>query len=350
MIANRKEEHIRIAEKNEVNAAHNYWDDIIMVHRSIPEVDFNSIETRTNFLGTEVNYPILISSMTGGTDLAKKINRNLAMAAEKFNIPMGLGSMRAAVEHRDLGDTYSVINDFKIPVKIANIGAPQLIEQDKKPLKEKDLDYLIDLIGAKFLIIHFNFLQEMIQPEGDRNSEGVLKRVKEIAASYPVIAKETGAGFSRDDINDLIDAGVKAIDVGGLGGTSFAAIEYYRAEKTGDMEKTRAGKTFWNWGVPSPVSIMLASEKIPVIGSGGLRNGLDLFKAISLGAMAGGFARTLLEGADESFETVDMNIRTIIREFKIGMMLTGTKKMMDAKKKSRIIKGELKEWIDSYVG
>ena len=349
MIANRKEEHIRIAEKNEVNASHNYWDDIIMVHRSIPEVDFNSIVTKTNFLGNEVNYPILISSMTGGTELAKKINKNLARAAEKFQIPMGLGSMRAAVEHRELADTYSVINDFNIPVKLANIGAPQLIEQDKKPLLEKDLDYLIDLIGAKFLIIHFNFLQEMIQPEGDRNSEGVLRRVREIASSYPVIAKETGAGFSRDDILDLVDAGVKGIDVGGLGGTSFAAIEYYRAEKTGDMEKTRAGKTFWNWGIPSPVSIILASGKIPVIGSGGLRNGLDLFKAISLGAVAGGFARTLLEGADDSYETVETNIRTIIREFKIAMMLTGTKKMEDAKEKSRIIRGDLKEWIDSYV-
>ncbi|MCL4345820.1 MAG: type 2 isopentenyl-diphosphate Delta-isomerase [Candidatus Thermoplasmatota archaeon] len=350
MIANRKEEHIRIAEKNEVNASHNYWDDIVMVHRSIPEVDYNSIETNMDFLGTVIDYPILISSMTGGTELARKINRNLARAAEKFNIPMGLGSMRAAVEHRELGDTYSVINDFKIPVKLANIGAPQLIEQDKKPLTEKDLDYLIDLIGAKFLIIHFNFLQEMIQPEGDRNAKGVLKRVSEIAESYPVIAKETGAGFSRDDINDLIDSGVKAIDVGGLGGTSFAAIEYYRAEKTGDMEKTRAGTTFWNWGVPSPVSIILASGRIPVIGSGGLRNGLDLFKAISLGAMAGGFARTLLEGADDSYETVEMNIRTIIREFKIGMMLTGTRTMGEARTRSRIIKGELKDWTDGYVG
>ncbi len=350
MISNRKEEHIRIAEKNEVNASHNFWDDIVMVHRSIPEVDYNSIKTETDFIGVKINYPILISSMTGGTELAKRINRNLAMAAEKFNIPMGLGSMRAAAENKDLADTYSVINDFKIPAKLANIGAPQLIDQDKKALKERDLDYLIDLIDAKFLIIHFNFLQEMIQPEGDRNSAGVLKRVREIASSYPVIAKETGAGFSREDIEDLVDAGVKAIDVGGLGGTSFAAIEYYRAEKSADMEKTRAGKTYWSWGVPSPVSIMLASGKVPVIGSGGLRNGLDLFKAISLGAMAGGFARTLLEGADESFETVEMNIRTIIREFKIGMMLTGSGSMEEARKKRRIIRGELRQWVDDYVG
>ena len=349
MIENRKEEHIRIAEGKEVNAQHNFWDDITLIHRAMPEVDYDSIKTRIDFIGNRIDYPMIISSMTGGTELARKINENLARAAEKFNIPMGLGSMRAAVERKELAPTYSVINNYKIPVKLANIGAPQLIQQEKKALGEKDIDYLIELIDAKFLIVHFNFLQELIQPEGDRNAKGVMKRVKELCSSYPIIAKETGAGFSREDIDELVDCGVRAIDVGGLGGTSFAAIEYYRAENTGDMEKTRAGKTFWNWGVPSPVSVALGSGKAYTIGSGGLRSGLDLARAIAMGADAGGFARTILDGADNSYEVLETNIRTIIRELKTAMLLTGSEDVSHLKSRNIVIQGALREWMEQYV-
>ena len=129
MIENRKEDHIRIAEGKEVNASHNYWDDITLIHRAIPEVNYDGIDTKVDFHGNRIDYPILISSMTGGTDLARKINENLAWAAEKFHIPMGLGSMRAAAEKKDLAGTYSVINNYSIPFKLANIGAPQLIRQ-----------------------------------------------------------------------------------------------------------------------------------------------------------------------------------------------------------------------------
>ena len=228
MIENRKEEHIRIAEGKEVNAQHNFWDDITLIHRAMPEVDYDSIKTDIDFLGNQIDYPMIISSMTGGTELAKRINENLARAAEKFNLPMGLGSMRAAVEKKELDHTYSVINNFRIPVKLANIGAPQLIPQEKMALGQNDIDYLMELIDAKFLIVHFNFLQELIQPEGDRKASGVMKKVKELCSSYPIIAKETGAGFSKADIEDLVDCGVKAIDVGGLGGTSFASMSSMR--------------------------------------------------------------------------------------------------------------------------
>jgi isopentenyl-diphosphate delta-isomerase len=350
MIENRKEDHIRIAESKEVNANHNFWDDITLIHRSIPEVDFDKLDTGTDFLGNHINYPILISSMTGGTELAKKINENLASSAEKLGIPMGLGSMRAAAEKKELSDTYSVINKYKIPFKLANIGAPQLIEQDKAPLDRGKIDFLMDLIDAKFLIVHFNFLQEMIQPEGDRNAKGVLKILKELAGSYPIIAKETGAGFSSRDIDDLIDAGVKAIDVGGLGGTTFAAIEYYRAEKAGEAEKAVAGKTFWNWGIPSPISLKLINGRITSIGSGGLRNGLDLSRAISMGATMGGFAKTLLKDADASSEKVEITIRSIIRELKIAMFMTGSKDLNDLRNCDKFITGPTKMWSDYYDG
>ena len=345
MIENRKEEHIRIAEQKEVTSSHNYWDDITLVHRAIPEIDFDEIKTSVVFLNKKLNYPMIISSMTGGTDLAKKINRNLAAAAEKFGIGMGLGSMRVAVEKKELEETFSVINDYKVPMKIANIGAPQLLKQGKPAFTNKQIDEVFNLIEADFLAIHFNFLQEMVQPEGDRNAKGILKRLSEVAASYPVIAKETGNGFSHKDALNLIDSGVKAIDVGGLGGTSFAAIEYYRAEKVNDKEKMRSGLTFWDWGIPSPASIIECRGKVPVIGSGGLRNGLDLAKALSIGAQIGGFARSFLSGADKGMEELESNISMTIRELKVAMLLTGSKKPMDLKKARSLITGKLKDWV-----
>ena len=345
MIENRKEEHIRIAEQKEVTSSHNYWDDITLVHRAIPEIDFDEIKTSVVFLKKKLNYPMIISSMTGGTDLAKKINRNLAAAAEKFGIGMGLGSMRAAVEKKELEDTFSVINDYKVPMKIANIGAPQLLKQGKPAFTNKQIDEVFNLIEADFLAIHFNFLQEMVQPEGDRNAKGILKRLSEVAASYPVIAKETGNGFSHKDALNLIESGVKAIDVGGLGGTSFAAIEYYRAEKVNDKEKMRSGLTFWDWGIPSPASIIECRGKVPVIGSGGLRNGLDLAKALSLGAEIGGFARSFLSGADKGIEELESNISMTIRELKVAMLLTGSKKPSELRKARSMITGKLKDWV-----
>lgn len=348
MIENRKEEHIRIAENEKVDTDHNYWDDIQVMHQAIPEFDFDTIDTSTRFISHEIRNPMVISSMTGGTDLAKKINLNLATAAEKFGLPMGVGSMRAAVEKRELSDTYSVILERKVPVRIANVGAPQLVDQSKKAFTEKDLEYIFNLIDAHYLIVHFNYLQEMVQPEGDRNARGIMKRLQDVASSYPVIAKETGNGFSKEAAIALRDAGVRAIDVGGLGGTSFAAIEYYRAKKVGDEEKMRAGESFWNWGVPSPASIQYSQVGIPVIGSGGLRNGLDLFKTLLMGASAGGFARTLLKGADTSAEQIEKEISFIIRDLKIAMFLSGSRNVKEIRDARHFIQEPLKSWLEVY--
>lgn len=348
MIENRKTEHIRIAENEKVDTDHNYWDDIQVMHQAIPDFDFDSIDTRARFISHEIDHPMIISSMTGGTDLAKKINLNLAAAAEKFGLPMGVGSMRAAVEKKELSDTFSVILEHKVPVRIANIGAPQLVNQEKKAFTDKDIEYIFNLIDANYLIVHFNFLQEMVQPEGDRNAKGILKRLQDVASSYPVIAKETGNGFSREAALELRDAGVRAIDVGGLGGTSFAAIEYYRAKNVGDEEKMVAGKSFWNWGVPSPASVKYCDVGVPVIGSGGLRNGLDLFKAILMGASAGGFARTLLKGADASEEEIQKQVSFIIRDLKIAMFLSGSRNVKQIRNARHFMRDPLKSWLDVY--
>lgn len=347
-IESRKTEHIKIAESEPVTSERNFWDDIRMLHQAVPEIDFEKLSTGVDFLGFKLDYPFIISSMTGGTQLAKKINDNLARAAEHFGLGMGIGSMRAAVVNRELADTYSIINNHKLRMKIANIGAPQLISQGKDAFSDRDIEYVFNLINADFLIVHFNFLQEMVQPEGDRNAAGVLKRLKEVAASYPVIAKETGNGFSREAALDLKDAGVKVIDVGGLGGTSFAAIEYYRAKNSGDREKMSSGKTFWDWGVPSPASIKYCKGILPVIGSGGLRNGQDLAKAIMFGAEIGGFARTLLKDADDSYESISAEVAQIARDFKIAMFLTRSRKVKDLQSAKHIVLDPLKSWLEIY--
>jgi len=348
LIENRKEEHIVIAENENVAGEHNYWDDIKVVHQAIPELDFYKIDIRAKFIGHKIGAPMIISSMTGGTEKAKNINRNLAIAAEKFSIPMGVGSMRAAIEKPELEDTFSVILERKVPVRIANIGAPQLIAQSKKPFLDKDIDRLFNLIEANYLVVHFNYLQEMVQPEGDHMAKGVLKRLRELAGSYPIIAKETGNGFSREAALDLKDAGVKAIDVGGSGGTSFAAIEYYRAKKSMDTEKMNSGISFWNWGIPSPASIRFCSIGLPVIGSGGLRNGLDLAKAILFGATAGGFARSLLKSADTSEKQIIDEISYILRDLKIAMFLTRSANLKQLQKAKYFVTEPLVSWLNIY--
>ncbi len=346
MIEKRKEEHIRIAENEDVSAFHNYWDDIYLLHEADPEIDYDSIDTSFTFLGKKLGFPMIISSMTGGTGLAAKINENLAKAAEKYGLGMGVGSMRAAIVDNKLADTYSIINESRIPFKIANIGAPQLIAQDGNAISDNDLDYIYSLIKADFLAVHFNFLQEMVQPEGDRRSAKVIERIKSLSSSYNIIAKETGAGFSRVTALRLRDAGVKAIDVAGLSGTTFAAVEYFRAKKEGNYEKMRLGETFWNWGIPTPASIIYCNIGIPVIGSGGLRNGLDLAKAISLGATAGGFARALLKDADNSVENLYRNIEMIQKEFKVAMFLTGSGNLEELRSVKKIYSGELRPWME----
>ncbi|WP_297217349.1 type 2 isopentenyl-diphosphate Delta-isomerase [Thermoplasma sp.] len=347
MIGKRKEEHIRIAENEDVSSFHNFWDDISLMHEADPEVNYDEIDTSVNFAGKNLKFPMIISSMTGGAEIAKNINRNLAIAAERFGIGMGVGSMRAAIVDRSIEDTYSVINESRVPLKIANIGAPQLVRQDKDAVSTRDIAYIYDLIKADFLAVHFNFLQEMVQPEGDRNSKGVIDRIRELSGSFNIIAKETGSGFSRKTAERLVDAGVKAIEVSGMSGTTFAAVEYYRAKKENNLEKMRVGETFWNWGIPSPASVHYCSDLVPVIGSGGLRNGLDLAKAIVMGATVGGFARTLLKDADTSPDQLMKNIELIQREFRVAMFLTGSKNVYELKFTKKIISEPLKDWLEA---
>jgi len=348
-IENRKSEHVEISLRENVNSHYNYWEDVDLIHYSIPDIDLDKIDTTVSIFGKKLNYPIIIEGMTGGFANAKKINENLGKAAEKLNIGMGVGSERAIFKHPENADSYAVLKDLGIPLKISNLGVPQLISQKNiKPFNDLDIKKVMELINADVIAFHLNYLQELVQPEGEHRSRGVLNRLSDIAQSYPVLAKETGAGVSKEMALALKRAGVIGIDVGGAGGTSFSAVEYYRAKSRADKKKEILGELFWDWGIPAPASIYsIRNIGLPIIGSGGIKSGLDIAKAIVLGAEAGGMARELLPYAAKSTESVMGRLEEIIYELKATMFLVNAKNVRELQNKRFIVHNKTKDWIEN---
>src|SRR5438093_279340 len=202
-------------------------------------------------------------------------------------------------------------------------------------------------VDADALIIHLNFLQEVVQPEGDRRAKGCLAAIRALAAKFPVMAKETGAGISREAAARLKEAGVQAIDVGGLGGTSFSAVEHYRARKEASSLKERLGATFWNWGIPTPASIMLADVGLPLIATGGIRSGLDAATGIALGATVAGMAKPMLEAAKVSADAVVAELRAVIEELKAAMFLTGSTSIPELQERKVIVSPPTLSWLEA---
>jgi len=328
----RKDEHVRISLEKNVTAHHNYWDDVKLIHNALPEINKYELDHSTELFGKKLAAPLIISGMTGGYAKAKKINENLAVAADKFQIGMGVGSQRAALENDSLKDTYAIIRDYNIPLRFANIGASQLVMWGHKKTLE-NAQKMIDMIDAHVFVVCLNFLQEVVQAEGEANAKGAFNAIKKLAEDLdtPVVVKESGAGISYDVAERLSKTKISGIDVGGLGGTSFSAIEHYRAKLIDDELHARGGETFWDWGIPTPTSILEVGEatnwSIPIIATGGIRNGLDAAKAIVLGANCAGIAHAVLEPANRSKEAVIFEIGAIIKEFRATMFLVGIDKV-----------------------
>lgn len=299
-------------------------------------------------LGKRLAAPIVITGMTGGFPDAVKINDNLARAAAQVGIAMGVGSERAAILKGQYPESYSTVARHAVPLKFANIGAPQVIPQAPgEPIVGiADARRAMELIGADVLAVHLNFLQEMVQPEGDRRAEGALAGIAALARELPVLVKETGAGLSRNVAERLRARGVRAFDVSGTGGTSFAAVEHYRAVARGARREARVGKTFWDWGIPSPVAVRdLAPLGLPVIASGGVRSGLDVARAIVLGASAAGTAGGILKAAATSFEATVTELEDLVHEFKVAMFLTGSRNVAELGRAAYVLTGETRQWI-----
>lgn len=263
---------------------------------------------------------------------------------------MGVGSQRAALENKELESTYSVIKDFDIPLVIANVGAPQLISQNNEEcLDSEKIEEAFEMIDADVLAVHMNFLQEVAMPEGDVNAKGCLGALKQLARKYPILAKETGSGVSRKTAMMLRRAGVVGIDVGGCGGTSFSAVEVYRAAKWENNLKERIGRTFWDWGIPTPVSVMEANVGLDIIATGGVRNGIDIGRALVLGASTSGMAQAVLSVGIQGADNVIELLSGIIHELKVTMFLTGSKNISQLKEKDVIITGRTREWMEQIV-
>lgn len=342
--SSRKMDHIRICLERDVESKYRPFDDIVLIHKALPEISESEINTSCSFLGKKISAPLMISAMTGGHPDTKEINMNLAAAAQEMGIAMGIGSQRAALEDARQVDTFSAVRDAApdIPI-IGNIGAVQLRRSGPEIIER-----LAEMAGADAIAIHLNFLQESIQPEGDRDASGVLDAVRSVAIGrIPIIIKETGAGVSRETAIELVKANVKIIDVSGVGGTSWSGVEAYRAEEAEDFESEQMGRLFWSWGIPTPVSIVECKRSGAfVISSGGVRSGLDVAKSLALGASIAGTALPMLEPATRGSRYVLDSMKAYLRALRISMFLTGCKDLADLEKVSFAAFGRTKDWLD----
>ncbi len=343
----RKAEHIRIcldqkAQAKNVTAG---FEDIHLIHRALPEINKAKIDLSTIFLGKEFSAPIIVGAMTGGTQEAIKINASIAEAVENLGLGMGLGSQRAAIENKTLEETYAIARK-KAPEAflIANIGGVQLVHG----YGIKEVRRIVEMIDANAVAIHLNALQEAVQPEGQTNFQGVLSRIAEIASAIevPVIVKETGAGISAEDAIALEKSGVKAIDIGGLGGTSFAAVEYFRSTKQKDVY---LGEAFWDWGIPTAVSLIETAQsvKLPLIASGGLRSGNDIAKALALGASLASISQPILQTAVTGVLKTQEKLCCLIEELRNVMFLVGAQEINDLTSIPVVVIGKTSQWLQA---
>jgi isopentenyl-diphosphate delta-isomerase len=334
----RKSDHIRINLEEDVNfrtlttGLENYH----FLHQALPEINLAEVDTSVTFLEKQLKAPLLISSMTGGTEEAGRINRTLAQAAEAKGIAMGLGSQRAAIEDPSLSETFQVRAVAPTAVLLANLGAIQL----NYGYTTGHCQRAVDMLEADALILHFNALQEAVQPEGDTCFSGLLKKVEQVCRTLtvPVIAKEVGWGFSGDTLRHLAEAGITAVDVAGAGGTSWSQVEMHRAQT--EVQR-RIAATFVDWGISTSEAILAARQatpNIPVIASGGLRNGLDIAKCIALGASLGGMAGPFLKAAVDSLQAVLDQIEVTRRELQIAMFGIGVDSIVELRRTDRLVK------------
>ena len=334
----RKADHLRICLEEDVqfNKLTNGFDKYRFNHACLPEIDLHDIDLTTHFFNKKLNCPLLISSMTGGTEQAKLINYRLAEVAQNHRLAMGVGSQRIAVEKPETAASFAIRKIAPDALLFANLGAVQLnytygLQQCLK---------VVDILEADALILHLNPLQECIQPRGDVNFKGLLGKIEQLCdrIPVPVIAKEVGNGISATMAQKLIDAGISAIDVAGAGGTSWAKVESERAEN--NLQR-RLGNTFADWGIPTAdclIAIDRAFPHVPLIASGGLRNGLEVAKAIALGADLVGLAFPFLQAANLSPEALEELVQVLVAEIKTVLFCTGNKTLSELHKSSMLFK------------
>lgn len=325
-IKKRKAEHVKIvAEDDSMDRRKFYFDDIRLTHRALPEINLADVDPSVEFLGKKLSFPFLISSMTGGPGAElETINKNLAAAAEAEGVAMGVGSQRILFNDPSAAASFDLRSVAPTVPLFANLGAIQL----NYGMTIDQIRSAMDVLKADALILHLNPLQEAVQPEGDTDFSNLWKIIGELVqkVELPIIIKEVGAGISRADAELLIKAGVKIIDVAGAGGTSWSRIESARCDDPA------LGELFQDWGVPTPQALRdLSDLDVTLIASGGIRTGIDMAKAMVLGASLCGMARPLLTPAMESADAVRAVIQRVKKEFTTAMFLLGLRTIDELK-------------------
>jgi len=322
--SSRKIEHIRINLDEDVSSSiTSGLEQYRFEHQALPELNLNQVNLKTKFLGKTLRAPILISSMTGGSDEAERLNQRLATAAQEAGIAMGVGSQRAALEDSSLDLTFQIRKFAPDILLFANLGVIQL----NYGYGVDECLRAVEMVSADGLILHLNALQEAVQPGGDTDFSGIIQKIEHVCniIGVPVIAKEVGWGISEQAAKSLINAGIAAIDVAGAGGTSWSQVEMYRAKSP---SQARLAAAFRDWGNPTAQSVLNVrnvDQDIPLIASGGVRTGVDIAKCIALGANIGGMASPFLKAAAISVEETVMTIREIKREIQVAMFAAGVK-------------------------
>lgn len=345
----RKQDHIEICLHGDVvfNGKTTGFERFAFEHAALPELSFSDIDLSTSFLGKSIGAPLMISSMTGGYSEAATLNQRLAEAAERFGIPLGVGSMRQALENRSYRESFAVVRKYAPTVQIfANIGAPEVA----KGLTESEINTMLELLRADGLIVHLNAAQELFQPEGNTDFRHVLEQLALLSAKIPVpvLVKEVGCGISASAARQLIAAGVKVIDVAGAGGISWQKVEEIRYTRQFGQERRfslQALDELLNWGIPTAQCLIdigaLKKESpglngIEIVASGGVGSGMDIAKSLALGAQLAASARALLKALHDG--VLEETITSWLNDLRAVMFLTGTATIAELRHKTLITK------------
>jgi len=347
-ISERKTDHLDLASSGDVGFKRTttLLECVKLVHDALPDLDLDSIDLASTVLGKQLRAPILIAAMTGGAARAERINLELAAIAEERGYAFGLGSQRAMLKRPEAKSSYAVRKAAPSTLLLGNLGIVQATKMSSAEVSD-----LVGEVGADALCVHLNPAMEIVQEEGDRDFRGGLATLERLSAelSVPVVAKETGCGLSERVAAKLRRVGVAHVDVSGAGGTSWVAVETQRAQP----EKKALGHAFWEWGIPTAVSVAWVHRHgfQTVFATGGLQTGLDIARAIALGASAGGIARAALQalekdgpsGARRFFDGVEAELRA-------ALLLTGSADLTALRQAPRVLVGELKDWLTQPNG
>lgn len=343
ILASRKNDHLALTADGDVGfrGTTTHFECVRLQHDALPELAEDEIDSTLSVFGKRLAAPVLVAGMTGGTDEAETVNLALARACEARGLALGLGSQRAMLKRPDAVRTFQVRREAKNVLLFGNLGGVQAAQMSTQEVAD-----LVGLVEADALCIHLNPAMEVVQPEGDRDFRGILATLVRLheGLSIPVLAKETGCGISGRTGKRLADAGIRHVDVSGAGGTSWVGVETRRAEAVGDPRGIRLGHAYWDWGVPTAASIaMLAPLGFDtLIATGGMTSGLDVAKAVALGATLGGLARPVLQAFRKGGDAgLGAYLDSIVEEFRIAMLLTGSRTLADLRTCDRIISAPL---------